>query len=136
MTLYSASGYAYYIGFTDGVPYGNPSGLGSSPQSPTAGALFSGSNKIMVGKNGPSYPAMIAANWNVFLASPGGPTPLVSAGFTKIKISSPGLSETAFPLATYSNAAHSMSFPAPTWVTTGPSPFNPTGGDFTIKFIK
>jgi hypothetical protein len=136
MTIYSASGYAFYMGFTDGVPYGNPLGLGISPQSPTAGVLFTGSNKIMVGRNAPSYPAMLAANWNVFLASPGGPTPLVDAGFTKVKISSPALSETAFPLATYSNYSHSMSFPAPTWVTTGYSPANPTGGAFTIKFIK
>ena len=128
IALYVAGGYSYYIGFTDGVPMGNPSGLGSSPQSPTHNALYTGSNRIMIWKSGPSYPAMIAANWILMEASPAGPTPWVNAGFTKIKISSPNMSETAFPLATYATGNNSMTFSAPTLA--------PTTTSFTLKFIK
>jgi hypothetical protein len=130
-TLYSSGGYAYYIGFSDGIPLGNPGGLGSSPQSPTAGALYSGSGKIYAFKSSPTYPGLIAADWIIAeeaaSATAPTPTPWVNAGFTKVKISSPNLSETAFPLATYAGF-NGISFPAPSW--------NTTGGPVTIKFIK
>ena len=126
-TLYSASGYSYYIGFTDGVPLGNPLGLGSSPQSPTAGALYTGSRKILAWKSSPTFPGMVAADWVIMEESPQ-PTPWVNAGFTKIKVSSPYMSEISLPLATYAVGNNSITFNAPTW--------NTTGGPTTIQFIK
>ena len=132
MTVFSSSGYAFYIGFTDGQPYGgSPTGLGiPAPTSPTAGDLYTGSSSINISKSAPNYPAMLSADWLLLVP---GPTGLAGAGFTKLKISSPNLSETTIPIP--STTVSGLTFSAPTWVTSGT---NPVGnfGVFTMKFIK
>ena len=134
MTLIAPGGYSFYLGFTDGVTLGgSPTGVGFSPQSPTAGALYSGSNKIMIWKSAPSYTAMLTSDWILTEASPSGGTPWYNAGFTKIKISSPGLSETTFPITAPNGT--SRVFSSPTWVTSGTTPQGDYG-QFTIKFVK
>ena len=134
MTLIAPGGYSFYLGFTDGVTIGgSPAGIGFSPQSPTYGALYTGSNKIMIWKSAPSYTSMLTSDWILTEASPSGGTPWYNAGFTKIKISSPGLSETTFPIS--SSTSTSRVFQAPTWVVSGTTPQGDYG-QFTIKFVK
>ena len=126
----TSNGYTYFMGFTDGT-YVGLGVLGASPQSPTINALWTGSSKIMFWKSAPTYPALLTTNFFMQLQGPG--NDLAANGYTKIKISSPTLSETTLPIpsieVTNPNGMKFYPFPAPTYMTTG-------NQAFTMKFFK
>ena len=108
--------------------------MGSSPQTPTAGDLFTNSGKIIFWKTAPTYPAMLTSSW-IFTIQ--GANDLAGNGYTKIKIASSVQSELTFPVPSIvvsgpipsGGTYYNYPFPAPGWMTAGGQPF-------TMKFYK